>query len=131
MFEYFNRYPDVSIEELQSGDNVCIICREEMTTGCKKLPCGHIFHTNCLRSWFQRQQTCPTCRMEVLQMPQPRPTPPPPQQIHPQPQQQQQQPMMPNSECRVTEFNAQCNNCLPNDNICQTYPNSRHLQTTI
>ncbi|KAL4239005.1 E3 ubiquitin-protein ligase synoviolin [Mactra antiquata] len=75
-------YPDVSAEELQSGDNVCIICREEMESACKKLPCNHIFHTNCLRSWFQRQQTCPTCRMEVLRMPQPRPqaTAPPPAQ---------------------------------------------------
>ena len=123
MFEYFNRYPDVSIEELQSGDNVCIICREEMTTGCKKLPCGHIFHTNCLRSWFQRQQTCPTCRMEVLQMPQPRPTPPPPQQIHPQPQQQQQQPMMPNSECRVT-----LNLMLNAITVYQTTTYVRHIQ---
>ena len=52
-----------------------------MTTGCKKLPCNHIFHTSCLRSWFQRQQTCPTCRMDVL-----RPQPPPPtQQQPPQP----------------------------------------------
>ena len=61
-----HRYPDATPEELSSGDNVCIICREEMTTGCKKLPCNHIFHANCLRSWFQRQQTCPTCRMDIL-----------------------------------------------------------------
>lgn len=73
-------YPDATPEELQQGDNVCIICREEMTTGCKKLPCNHIFHTSCLRSWFQRQQTCPTCRMDVL-----RPPPPPVQQQPPQP----------------------------------------------
>lgn len=32
----------------------------------KKLPCGHIFHSTCLRSWFQRQQTCPTCRLNIL-----------------------------------------------------------------
>lgn len=32
----------------------------------KRLPCGHIFHTSCLRNWFQRQQTCPTCRMNIL-----------------------------------------------------------------
>lgn len=77
-------YPDATPEELQQGDNVCIICREEMTTGCKKLPCNHIFHSSCLRSWFQRQQTCPTCRMDVLrpppvaqqQPPQPAPQPP-------------------------------------------------------
>ncbi|KAJ3328188.1 E3 ubiquitin-protein ligase hrd1 [Blyttiomyces sp. JEL0837] len=32
----------------------------------KKLPCGHIFHFNCLRSWLERQQSCPTCRRSVL-----------------------------------------------------------------
>lgn len=38
-------YPDATPEELQSTDNVCIICREEMVTGAKRLPCNHIFHT--------------------------------------------------------------------------------------
>lgn len=67
---YFpHSYPDATPEDLASSDNVCIICREEMVTGCKKLPCNHIFHTSCLRSWFQRQQTCPTCRMDVLRAP--------------------------------------------------------------
>jgi len=60
-------YPDATAEELSATDNVCIICREEMTASAtKKLPCNHIFHRNCLRSWFQRQQTCPTCRLDVL-----------------------------------------------------------------
>ncbi|XP_011634835.1 E3 ubiquitin-protein ligase synoviolin B [Pogonomyrmex barbatus] len=76
-------YPDATTEELAAADNVCIICREEMVTASKKLPCNHIFHTACLRSWFQRQQTCPTCRLNIL-----RPTPnnaPPRQQNPPQP----------------------------------------------
>ncbi|TSK28151.1 E3 ubiquitin-protein ligase synoviolin [Bagarius yarrelli] len=68
-------YPDATPEDLQASDNVCIICREEMVTGAKKLPCNHIFHSSCLRSWFQRQQTCPTCRMDVLRASQPN-TPP-------------------------------------------------------
>ena len=57
-------YPDATAEELASSDSVCIICRDDMSVpaSTKKLPCGHIFHKNCLRSWFQRQQTCPTCR---------------------------------------------------------------------
>ncbi|KAG7202758.1 hypothetical protein KM043_009927 [Ampulex compressa] len=59
-------YPDATTEELAAADNVCIICREEMVAASKKLPCNHIFHTACLRSWFQRQQTCPTCRLNIL-----------------------------------------------------------------
>lgn len=59
-------YPDASPEELAQSDNICIICREDMVNTSKKLPCGHIFHTACLRSWFQRQQTCPTCRLNIL-----------------------------------------------------------------
>ncbi|KAJ8898048.1 hypothetical protein PR048_003408 [Dryococelus australis] len=62
-------YPDATPEELAAADNVCIICREEMVTASKKLPCNHIFHTSCLRSWFQRQQTCPTCRLNILRTP--------------------------------------------------------------
>ena len=51
-------YPDATEEELANSDNVCIICREEMQApSTKKLPCGHIFHKNCLRSWFQVKLT--------------------------------------------------------------------------
>jgi E3 ubiquitin-protein ligase synoviolin len=88
------RYPDATAEEV-SREDVCIICREEMTpvqpaqpaadaaaepatppaAGAqrvpdrlrpKKLPCGHILHFACLRSWLERQQNCPTCRRPVI-----------------------------------------------------------------
>lgn len=64
-------YPNATQEDLTNTDNVCIICREEMSADgtAKKLPCNHIFHVTCLRSWFQRQQTCPTCRMDILRLP--------------------------------------------------------------
>ncbi|KAL0107676.1 hypothetical protein PUN28_014763 [Cardiocondyla obscurior] len=85
-------YPDATTEELAAADNVCIICREEMVTASKKLPCNHIFHTACLRSWFQRQQTCPTCRLNILRptpnnAPPRQPNPPQPPQVPPQPPQ--------------------------------------------
>jgi len=74
------RYPDATVEDIAAGDGVCIICREEMVAGGvlpeglpaaqaqaqqrsdrpKKLPCGHMFHFHCLRSWLERQQSCPT-----------------------------------------------------------------------
>uniref|UniRef100_A0A8C5WPX2 RING-type E3 ubiquitin transferase n=1 Tax=Laticauda laticaudata TaxID=8630 RepID=A0A8C5WPX2_LATLA len=94
-------YPDATPEELQAMDNVCIICREEMVMGAKRLPCNHIFHTSCLRSWFQRQQTCPTCRMDVLRASLPTQSQPPPEQPegggqHPPPNQAPLMPPAPN-----------------------------------
>ncbi|RXK38218.1 hypothetical protein M231_04502 [Tremella mesenterica] len=73
-------YPNATAEELErSGDRTCIICREEMIAAQedragnggpnetpKKLACGHVFHFHCLRSWLERQQSCPTCRRDVL-----------------------------------------------------------------
>ncbi|KAL5568219.1 hypothetical protein UlMin_024794 [Ulmus minor] len=60
-----DRFPDATPEELEATDAICIICREEMTTA-KKLICGHLFHVHCLRSWLERQHTCPTCRALVV-----------------------------------------------------------------
>ncbi|KAJ8752484.1 hypothetical protein K2173_004772 [Erythroxylum novogranatense] len=60
-----DRFPDATSEELSMNDATCIICREEMTTA-KKLICGHLFHVHCLRSWLERQHTCPTCRALVV-----------------------------------------------------------------
>jgi E3 ubiquitin-protein ligase synoviolin len=78
------RYPDATAEELER-ENTCIVCREEMRPWvqpdangaqagrrmderqrAKRLPCGHILHFSCLRSWLERQQVCPTCRRPVL-----------------------------------------------------------------
>jgi E3 ubiquitin-protein ligase synoviolin len=77
-----NRYPDATAEDLGREDT-CIICREEMRpwdpnagqverTRPKKLPCGHILHFGCLKSWLERQQVCPTCRSSVVVDQQPR-----------------------------------------------------------
>lgn len=33
---------------------------EGPNTAPKRLPCGHIFHFQCLRAWLERQQNCPT-----------------------------------------------------------------------
>lgn len=59
------RFPDATPEELNASDATCIICREEMVTA-KRLVCGHLFHVHCLRSWLERQHTCPTCRALVV-----------------------------------------------------------------
>lgn len=91
------KYEDASVEDIQREDT-CIICREEMRPWSvtnpqappvapgalpparqaatnnersrpKKLPCGHILHLGCLKSWLERQQVCPTCRRSVTDPP--------------------------------------------------------------
>ena len=78
------RYPDATVEDIGNED-ICIVCREGMRSWQptqnvpnggndpvderqrpKKLPCGHVLHFACLRSWLERQQLCPTCRQPVL-----------------------------------------------------------------
>lgn len=58
-------YPNVSPEELSQIDDNCAICRDPLTSA-KKLPCGHLFHTNCLRSWLEYNSSCPSCRFELI-----------------------------------------------------------------
>lgn len=41
------------------------MCHRETVDSGKKLSCGHIFHFHCLRSWLERQHTCPTCRADI------------------------------------------------------------------
>lgn len=59
------RFPNATPQELAQAET-CIVCREELDEG-KKLPCEHILHLHCLRSWLERQQVCPICRTPVLQ----------------------------------------------------------------
>lgn len=60
-----HRLEDPTLEQLEAADK-CIICRDLLTVGCKMLGCGHIFHPECLRSWFSQQAQCPICRAEVV-----------------------------------------------------------------
>jgi len=60
------RYENVSEEELEAYNDDCAICRERMNTA-KRLPCSHIFHQSCLRSWLEQHHSCPTCRHSLIQ----------------------------------------------------------------
>ena len=60
-------YKIPTADELERYNDLCIVCREDLVNrDCRKLPCGHIYHTSCLKSWFQRKQSCPLCRFDVL-----------------------------------------------------------------
>ena len=59
-----DRFPTATAADLDRGDRMCIVCREDMEVEMspKRLPCGHCFHLDCLKSWLERQQNCPICR---------------------------------------------------------------------
>lgn len=65
------RFRNATDQELEECGHVCIICRDTMDNDkssgnpAKVLPCGHVFHFYCLRSWLQQQQSCPTCRRDI------------------------------------------------------------------
>ncbi|KAL7068774.1 zinc finger, C3HC4 type domain-containing protein [Cryptosporidium serpentis] len=58
------KFPDANLEDIERVDT-CIVCRDLLYIGSKMLPCGHIFHLDCLKSWLIQQQTCPTCRATI------------------------------------------------------------------
>ena len=61
-------FPDATKEQLEKYGDVCAICKEPMGSA-KVLPCGHIFHLPCLRSWLEQGEhgnyTCPLCRFPL------------------------------------------------------------------
>ena len=42
----------------------CSICQEVFAVGDQvlKLPCRHLFHSDCVRGWLEAKTTCPLCR---------------------------------------------------------------------
>lgn len=59
-----SRFAVATPEELAANNDDCAICWDSMTTA-RKLPCGHLFHNSCLRSWLEQDTSCPTCRMSL------------------------------------------------------------------
>ncbi|XP_025708216.2 E3 ubiquitin-protein ligase AMFR isoform X2 [Callorhinus ursinus] len=58
------RFAVATPEELAVNNDDCAICWDSMQAA-RKLPCGHLFHNSCLRSWLEQDTSCPTCRMSL------------------------------------------------------------------
>lgn len=70
------QFPNATDEELKkasSAGDVCCICLGTMSSGghVKKVKCGHLYHTHCLREIVERAQSlhaarCPLCRASLM-----------------------------------------------------------------
>ena len=46
----------------------CTICLNDLNGCCKQLRCGHMFHKECIHTWFNTNKSCPTCRNEIFEI---------------------------------------------------------------
>ncbi len=56
-------------KESEGQENNCIICIGDFEIGDKvtSLPCLHVFHTECIKSWLQSKNHCPICKYNITE----------------------------------------------------------------
>jgi hypothetical protein len=62
--------PEFTVDDLSklpAEKKNCVICLNDFEKGQKALiiPCTHIFHADCIKSWFNTQNTCPICKFKI------------------------------------------------------------------
>ena len=52
---------------IEQSTEACTVCQDLVEQGAVTLsmPCGHVFHKDCLMPWLQEHNTCPVCRCEI------------------------------------------------------------------
>ena len=48
-------------------ESTCNICLEKITEGFT-LSCGHRYHNKCITEWLFTNQSCPTCRKQIIEI---------------------------------------------------------------
>lgn len=69
---YFENASEIEMRKASACGDVCCICLGTMSMGnVKKIGCGHLYHTNCLREVVERARSidaarCPLCRASIV-----------------------------------------------------------------
>ena len=61
-----NDYSRPTEEDLERSPD-CVVCRDHNDTQTSRvMPCGHVFHEDCLKSWIMQKQNCPICNKPLF-----------------------------------------------------------------
>jgi len=58
----------VTAKDLKKDEKrACAVCQDDFEVGTEtvELPCGHLYHEDCVKPWLRQHNTCPTCRHEL------------------------------------------------------------------
>eukprot|EP00753_Platysulcus_tardus_P019292 PLAT7091.5.p2 GENE.PLAT7091.5~~PLAT7091.5.p2 ORF type:complete len:159 (+),score=47.69 PLAT7091.5:249-725(+) len=72
--DLLSRLPVARFKEDASHDS-CSICLDDFAAGVRvyALPCSHVFHEDCLDTWFREHSDCPLCKRDYNRSPPPMP----------------------------------------------------------
>lgn len=68
--DIYEALPEMDITDLSkipAEKKNCVICLTDFVVNDKAiiLPCTHLFHSACIKSWLQSNDTCPICKYKI------------------------------------------------------------------
>ncbi|XP_049884978.1 uncharacterized protein LOC126379976 isoform X2 [Pectinophora gossypiella] len=62
-----NTYRHAYIRTAHCSEEKCTICLStfEINSDCRRLPCMHLFHMECVDTWLASNKHCPICRVDI------------------------------------------------------------------